>query len=306
MRRVPYRCDLLLGFWGRAFRSACELRQRLDLRLRSDGTFGVDDDLEQGKERSAVEGAKNSHGRKRAGALALAGRKAKYDRPLPTACNAATSHGQCASYETNTSRRVYRVLRPAACRPDPDDAPGGEVVPMGEEYQAYARHTAALARSLCAHVELQYRSGARRSHRLGRAGHVAWLSMRESHGRIARVFAWQGAWWLRIARYAAATGSVEPCRLKSGHRRLGERLWDNLVQRAAELHSGEPWQSVAQDRAEWHHLESGFIARVLHSGSTSRPAHAPPPTRESASIGIREFGRHAHMRAAISSLNKRT
>lgn len=54
-------------------------------------------------------------------------------------------------------------------------------------------------------------------------------------------------------------------RLDRGHRRLGERRWDDPVQRHAEESTGqeEPWQAVAADRAKWTERVEGFVNRVF-------------------------------------------
>lgn len=46
---------------------------------------------------------------------------------------------------------------------------------------------------------------------------------------------------------------------------MGERRWDDPIQRHAEEGSGheEPWNVIAADRDRWPNLEAGFITRIL-------------------------------------------
>lgn len=73
---------------------------------------------------------------------------------------------------------------------------------------------------------------------------------------------WLAAEW--VVRGSSARSGV-PNSLRRGHRLLGRRRWDDLLQRTTEHVSDAPWQLVPQDRAVWRDLEPQFIARATRT-----------------------------------------
>lgn len=84
---------------------------------------------------------------------------------------------------------------------------------------------------------------------------------------------WRDA-WLRKPVHAVLHVDADAGRqrLNRGHRFLGHRRWDEVVQKHVDTEAPTevPWQHAALDREFWSSLEEGLVARVL------RRAAVPP------------------------------
>lgn len=54
-----------------------------------------------------------------------------------------------------------------------------------------------------------------------------------------------------------------------GHGCLGKRRWDDTIQATEAENTGEPWQSAAQDRDNWHAVEPAVLVRVTRMAPES-------------------------------------
>lgn len=104
------------------------------------------------------------------------------------------------------------------------------------------------------------------------AGHAERLSLREPTRWIARALQWRNARGLRRVRscHATATGAP-PVRLNRGHRFLGRRRWDELVQHAASIHADTDWTDITADREVWEALEPTFFQSILRRRTRPMP-----------------------------------
>lgn len=73
--------------------------------------------------------------------------------------------------------------------------------------------------------------------------------------------------------HAARTGVSN--RLDRGHRTLGRRRWDDLIQQVVNEREEMPWQTMAQSREGWAELEGTFVAKAL--GMPPAQVQALPP-----------------------------
>lgn len=82
----------------------------------------------------------------------------------------------------------------------------------------------------------------------------------------AKVVAWKDALWRHTVRGMHYTeADPERQRLSRGHRTVGQRRWDEVIQKhlVSSTQADLPWQCITEDIARVTSSELGFIDRVL-------------------------------------------
>lgn len=77
---------------------------------------------------------------------------------------------------------------------------------------------------------------------------------------------WRRAWrWKTLNAVPLRRSDPTRRRLNGGHRCLGRRRWDDLVQRHVDAAKGEdtPWHEATQVRDAWCAMEADFVAGAL-------------------------------------------